>query len=234
MVKATLAPVSVPTDVVAQMFSRAVTITTITMCLVGFIMLIKRKMRDLDKAIFLTGIVYSASSIAFFTLGSRAIAIFFIPISLGASYLLENRFRPYIKSLSLALLILFVFILLHGSFYDSQIMFETKEAYYAENFTIDHYNWAKPSLILAHYRVITYLETRKPNATYYESDFSPLFPRLKEYDSIVYTFGLGKNLLKYNYTTERILLEEKLNLVYNNGFSYLAIRSSNFSEVPPE
>jgi len=230
IVEATLAPVSVPIDAVAQIFSRAVTIATITLCLVGFIiLLIKRKMGDLDKAIFLTGIVYSAFGIVFYTLGSRAIPIVFIPISLGASYLLESRFRPYVKSLFLVLLILFVFIPLHGSFYDSQIMFETKEAYYAENFMIDHYNWTNPSVILAHYRVVTYLQTKQPSVAYFEDDvYSPLFPRLKEYDSIVYTVGLGKNLLRYNYTTERILREEKLNVIYNNDFSYVAIKSSHF------
>jgi hypothetical protein len=50
---------------------------------------------------------------------------------------------------------------------------------------------------------------------------------MKEYDTIVYTLGLGKNLLKHDYTTERILLEEKVNIVYNNGFSYVAVRSMN-------
>lgn len=233
MVDATLVPVSVPIDVVAQMFSRAVTITTITMGLVGFIaLLIKRKMRDLDKAIFLTGVVYSAFGSAFFVLGSRTIAIVFIPISLGASYLLESRFRPYVKSLFLVLLILFVFIPLHSSFYDSQIMFQTKEAYQAENFMIDRYNWTNPSLILAHYRVIPYLQTKQPSLAYFESDYSPLFPRLKDYDSIVYTIGLGKHLLRYNHTTEKILHEEKLNTIYNNGFSYIAIKSSNFTWAP--
>lgn len=225
IVEATLAPVSVPIDVVAQMFSRVVTITTITMCLVGFfVLLIKRKMRDLDKAIFLTGVVYSSFGILFYTFGSRAPPIAFIPISLGASYLLESRFRPYVKSLFFVLLILFAFIPLHTAFYDSQIMFQTKEAYQTENFMIDHYNWTNPNFILAHYRVITYLQTKQPSVAYFEDDvYSPLFPRLKEYDSIVYTVGLGKNLLRYNYTTERILREEKFNMVYNSGFSYILI-----------
>jgi hypothetical protein len=90
-------------------------------------------------------------------------------------------------------------------------MFQTKEAYQAENFMMDHYNWTSPSLILAHVRVISYLQTKQPSFAYFEDDvYSPLFPRLKEYDSIVYTVGLGKNLLRYNYTTEGILREEKL------------------------
>jgi hypothetical protein len=227
IVEATLAPVSVPIDVVAQMFSRSVTITVITVCFVGFIiLLIKGRMRDVDKVVLLNGVAYSVAGIVFYTLGSRAIPITFIPISLGASYLLESRFRPYVKSFFLVLLILFVFIPLHGSFYESQIMFQTKEAYQTANFMIDHYNWANPSVILAHYRVVKYLQTKQPSLANFEDDiYSPLFPRLKEYDSIVYTVGLGKNLLNYNYTTERILREEILNMVYNNGFSYIAIKS---------
>jgi len=234
IVEVTLTPISVPMDVVAQMFSRAVTITTVMICLAGFtILVIKRKMRDLDKAIFLTGAVYSAFGIIFSTLGSRAIAIVFIPISLGAPYLFESRFRPYMKPLFLVLLILFAFIPLHSSFYESQIMFQTKEAYQTENFMLDNYNWTNPSFILAHCRVVTYLQTKQPSLANFEDDvYSPLFPRLKEYDTIVYTVGLGKNLLRYNYTTERILYEEKLNVIYNNGFSFVAIKSSNFTWAP--
>jgi hypothetical protein len=105
-------------------------------------------------------------------------------------------------------------------------MFQTKEAYQAENFMIDHYNWKNPRVILAHYRVITYLQTKQPSVAYFEDDlYSPSFPMLKKYDCLVYTVGLGKNLLNYNYTTERILREEILNIVYNNGFSYIAIKS---------
>jgi len=228
--EATLSPAHVPIDIVAQTFSRTVTITTIAICLAGFmILLIKRKLRDLDKAILITGAVYSIVGGLFFILGSRAFPIFFIPVSLGASYLLEGRFRRYIKSLFLILLILFVFIPLHVSFYDSQIFFQTKQAYCAENFMIDQYNWTRPSLILAHFRVITYLRTKQPSMANFENDVSsPLFPRLKEYDCIVYTIGLGKNLLRYNYTTEKILREEKFDMIYDNGFSYIAIKSSNF------
>jgi hypothetical protein len=74
--------------------------------------------------------------------------------------------------------------------------------------------------------VITYLKTKQVSSVNFENDRnSPLFPRINEYDSIVYTVGLGKNLLRYNYTTERILSEEKFNVVYNNGFSYIATKS---------
>lgn len=232
-IEATLAPASVQLDIIAQTFSRFVVIVTTILCSAGFIvLLIKRRMRPLDKAVFLSGAVYSAVGSLVLLLGSRAIPLVFVPVSLGASYLFESRFRPYLKCLFLVLLILFLFIPLHMSFYDSQIMFQTKEAYQAENFMIDHYNWTNPSLTLAHFRVATYLRTKQPSVAYFESDFSTLFPRIKEYDSIVYTVGLGKNLLRHNYTSERILREEKLNVVYSSGFSYMAIKSSNFTWAP--
>jgi hypothetical protein len=234
IVKAIIAPVSVPIDAIAQMFSRGVTIATVMICFAGFtILLIKRKMRDLDKAIFLTGVVYSATGIILYALGSRAIPIVFIPISLGSAYLLKSRFRQYVISLFLVLLILFAFIPLHGAFYTDKIKYQTNEAYQAENFFINHYNWSNPSLILTHTAVYGYFQTRQPSLVNFEDDvYSPLFPRIKEYDCIVYTLGLGINLLRYNYTIESTLYEEKLNVVYNNGFSYLIIKSSNFTWSP--
>jgi hypothetical protein len=237
IVQGTLAPVSVPIDVVAQIFSRAVTITFVVICFAGFIfLLIKRKMRDIDKAIYLVGVVYSAFGIFLYSLGSRAIAIAFIPVSLGVAYLFESRFRSYLKCLFLVLLILFVFVPVHSSFYDSYVFFQTKEAYRAEHFMIDRYNWTKSSLILAHSPVavylVSYLEAKQPSAVDFERDDSSLFPRLKEYDCVLYTVGLGKRLLWYNYTMERILYEEELNVVYNNGFSYMIIKSSNFTWAP--
>jgi uncharacterized membrane protein YjjP (DUF1212 family) len=228
IVQAVLLPVSDPINEIAQMFSRGVTIATVMICFAGFtVLLIRRKMRDLDKAIFFTGAVYSGIGIIIPTLGSRAIPIVFIPISLGATYLLKSKFRPYVKSLFLVLLILFAFIPLHNTFGTSQIMYQTKDAYQTENFFIYHYNWTNPSFILAHFRVITYMRTKQPNnVVYFEDDvYSPLFPRIKEYDYIVYTVGLGINLLRYNYTIEGIFREEKLNVVYNSGLSYLAVRN---------
>jgi hypothetical protein len=232
--KAILAPVSVPFDEIAQMFSRYVTIATIMICFAGFtILLIKRKMRDLDIAIFLTGVVYSTVGIGLSALGSRAIPLIFMPISLGAAYFLKTRFRPYVIALFLVLIILFVFIPIHGTFGSSQIFFQTRVDYQTENFLIDHYNWTNPSLMLAHYRVITYLEAKQPSPVRFEDDvYSPLFPRIEEYDCIVYTVGLGINLLRYNYTTDSILHENILNVIYDAGSSYIALKSSNFTYAP--
>jgi len=209
------------------------------MCLMGFVFLsIRRRLRAIDAAIFLAGVAYSALGLVLYSLGSRAIPIFFIPVSLGAACLFETRFRPYLKGLFLVLLILFVFIPLHTSyysFYGSFVPFQTKEASNAEHFLMDHYDWTNTSLMLAHAPVTVYLisslDTKQINASF-ESDLSSLFPRLSQYDCILYTVGLGNSFLRYNYTLEGIVYEEKLNVIYNNGFSDIAIKGSSFAQAP--
>ena len=215
-------PVSVPIDVIAQKFSAAILITSVMICVAGFIiLLIKRKMRDLDKAIFLTGAGYFGLGVMLWILGSRSIPIALIPTSLGGAYLFESRFRPYLKSLFLVLLILFLSIPLHATFSKGDVMFQTREAYIAENFFIDHYDWANYHLVLANFRVVTYFESKLTGNAY----FSSKFQTIKEADTIFYTVGLGLYLSKYNYTIERIIYEERLNVMYNNGFSMVITRS---------
>jgi hypothetical protein len=214
-------PVSVPIDAIAQKFSTAILITSAVIGVAGFvILLIKRKMRDVDKAIFLTGAGYFGLGIMLFILGSRSIVIAFIPFSLGVAYLFESRFRPYLISFFLVLLILFSFIPLHLSFMND-IQFQTREAYIAENFFINCYNWEKPSFILANLRVTTYLVSKLSVETYFSTD-----PRtVKQADTIFYTVGLGRDFLGENYTMERLFQEERLNVIYDNSFSYIAIKA---------
>lgn len=128
----------------------------------------------------------------------------------------------------MVLLILFAFVPLHQSF-NNDIQFQTQEAYKSENFMIDYYNWTKPSFILANFRVVPYFESKLSVAPH----FSPDPQTVKEVDTIFYTVGLGKHLLGYeNYTVERLFQEERLNVVYNDGFSYLAMKISNFTYAP--
>jgi hypothetical protein len=151
-----------------------------------------------------------------------------IPISLGASYLLKSKLGRYVKPVFLILLVLFIFVPLHGSFGGSQIFFQTKEGYQTDNFLIDYYNWTRPSLLLAHYRVETYLQAKQPGNVSFENDvYSPLFPRMKEYNLILYTTGLGINLASYNYTADSIVQDLYLNVIYNSGFSYSAMKIPN-------
>jgi hypothetical protein len=229
IINSTLTPASVATDVVAQAFSRTVTIVFAMICLAGFVFIvIKRKMREMDKAVFLTGAVYSGLGVVIYTLGSRALPVVFIPISLGVLYLYESKLRPYLKCFVLILLVLFVFVPLHVSFSNSQTIL-TKEAYQTENFMIDHCNWTNPSLILADAEAQGYLTSKQSSIAYFKNDFSPLFPSLKDYDCIVDTIALSERLIRYNYTREKIFQENTINVIYNNGFSSVEMKSTNFT-----
>jgi hypothetical protein len=227
IVKATLEPGSVPIDVIAQMFSRGVTITTVMICFAGFtVLLIKRKMRDLDKAIFLVGTLYSAFGILFFTLGSRAIPLAFIPISLGVSYLFGRKMRPYLNCFFLILLSLFAFIPLHTSFIYLPYMFQTKEAYTTANFMIEKYDWNRYSTILADDGPKWYIFPQVEGNSIIETDVSQHFSSsdIETYECIIYSVGLGKSLLRYNVSeeeTSRVILD-RFNVIYNSGFSYIA------------
>jgi hypothetical protein len=215
--------VTAPIDTVAQIFSRAVTIAIVIVSFIGFIfLLIRRRMRDIDKAIFLTGAIISVLGIVFYYVGSRAVPILFFTVSLGASYFIESKHKSYFTCFFLILLILFTFIPLHSSFI-SEIQFQTREDYQTENFMIDHYNGTKPSYVLAHIRVVTYLNAKNPNA-YYEKLSSETLSRIDRYDIIVYTLGFGRRLLSYNYTADRLVGEEKLNIIYSSGSSFIAAK----------
>ena len=156
-----------------------------------------------------------------YVLGSRAVPLAFISVSLGASYLFATRFKPYLKSLFLVLVILFSFISLHAAFVKN-VYFSTEESYGAENFFIDHHNWTKRSLILADFWVADYF-TGKQTLNAYTFSRDPLM--IKEVDTIFYTIGLGQDIYNFNYTIEKIINEERLNVVYSGGFSIVAKRS---------
>lgn len=233
IVQTALKPATVQLDVVAQSISRLVVIGALIICISGFLVfIIRKKMENHDKILFVTGAVYAALGALIQVLGSRAIPVFFIPICVGVCYLFGTKLKKYLISLLLVLLILFPFIQLHLSFEDDQLMFQTKENYIAENFMIERYNWAVSSLVLAHTRVSTYLRTKQNGQANFESDFSPGFPRINNYDCIFYTVGLGKNLLKYNLTLDKILGQEMLNRIYDGGASQMIIKNWNLSHTP--
>ena len=230
LVSQTLATVSHPIDVTAQVFSRTVIIATVMICVAGFVLLlIKRKTRGLDKAIFLVGTIYSGVGIVLYTLGTRAIPVAFIPISLGAAYLFESKIGRYMKCLFLILLALSVLITLHASFYDSEIMFQTREAYATENFMINKYDWNATSLILSHVSTKYYILTQINGNALIADDASISFHGLniETYDCIIYEVGLAKTFQKNNVSTEEAsrLILDRFNVIYNSGFSYIAKKS---------
>jgi hypothetical protein len=212
-------PVSVPIDVIAQLFSRTVTIAFVILCVAGFVfLLIKRKMGAHDKALLLAGVIFSSLGVVLNNLGWRGISTAFIPISLGAAYLFESRFRSYFRSAFLVLLILFMFIPLHQSF-NSEVQFQTREAYMADNFFFNHYNWENPISILAGFRTATYLTSKMSVYKYINKDPTTV----RDVNTILCT----PELLFQNYTLDNLLNflhEERLNVVYNDGFSYVTIK----------
>jgi len=220
-------PAPAPIDAIAQTLAGIVEIAFGITCLVGFIsLLVKRKMRSLDKAIFLTGLIYSGVGVLLYTLGSRAIPIAFISISLGATYLFESKFRPYVICFFLILLSLFVFIPLHLSFFDSRIMFQTKEAYMTANFMIEKYDWNRYSITLSDGGDTWYIQPRIEGNSRMYTDFDPSFQSLNitTYDCIIYSVGLAKSLEKNGFSEENISEQilDRFNVIYVAGFSYVA------------
>ena len=232
LISYTIAPVSVITDVVAQAFSRTVTIGFAMTCLAGFVFIvIRRKMREIDKAIFLSGALYLGIGVVLYTLGSRGLPIVFIPISIGVLYVYQSKFRPYLTCFILILLVLVVFIPIHTSFANSpnQLMFQTKESYTTANFMIEKYPWNLPSIVISDFVVHGYISgARSPQIQgYTEIDNAGssrfLTSNITTYDCIVYSVGLGISLQRSNVSMQVIL--DGFNVIYNSGLSYIAEKS---------
>jgi hypothetical protein len=218
MIAVSLTPANpIQIDMVAQFFTRAVTITTILICVVGFLLLlVKKRLANFDLAIFLSGIVYSALGLFVYTLGTRAVALAFIPISLGAVYLFQmRRLRPYLLSIFLILLALFVFVPIRQSF-ATEIQFQTQEAYQSTNFLINYTNWTNVDSLATDYRTLTYIEAKL-------GFYPQLSPDMNSADTLLYTQGLGKALLEKNMTIDH-LNDAGFNILYDNGYSRVLIK----------
>ncbi len=177
------------------MFSRAVTIAFGILCIAGFVFLvIRRKLREIDKAIFLTGAIYSGLGVALFILGSRAIPLFFVPISLGIAYLFESKFRKYLKYLVVVLLIFVVFVPIHYSFDSFPITFQTKEDLATANFMIEKYDWNSKSIVIADLGYKWYIVSANPRKYRNRHESAPRFrlSNITMYDSILFSIGLAR------------------------------------------
>jgi hypothetical protein len=230
VVGATLASTSVAIDAIPHLFSRTVTIAFAILCIAGFVFLIfRRKLRKIDKAIFLTGAVYSGLGVALSVLGTRAIALLFVPIALGAAYLFESKFRKYLKYLVVVLLIFVVFVPMHSSFTSYPITFQTKENLATANFMIEKYDWNSKSIVIADSYTAWYISPQIQGNSEIDTDLAPRFglSNIAMYDSIIYSVGLAESLQTSNIsveaTSQQIL--DRFDVVYNSGFSYIAVKS---------
>jgi hypothetical protein len=223
-VSLTIKQVYFPIDAIAQNFSTTVLILTVVLCVAGFFfLLVKRKLRDIDKAILLTGIVYTIPGYFVYLLGYRALALAFLPVCLGAPFIFQTRFKKLLIGLLLILLILFTFVPIHLAFSQQYITYQTKEGYIADNFFIDHYELSKPYYVLASFFTRDYLENRMIGPSNFTTDGG----QIKEVKMVMYNLALQVYFQGSNNTFETIVYGEKLNTVYDNGFSKILMKSYN-------
>jgi len=219
-----------PLDELAQMISRTILIATALVAGSGFIiLLLKRKVRHTNFALFLTGAIYAIASALLPILGVRAFAIIGIPLSLGVTYFLKTRFKKYFLCLFLITITLFTFVPLHSSYSStrSEIQFQTKENYQCTNFLIRYYAPNVRRVMLADFRTRWYLVTKGDMGVRIESGFSDFHADVDDFDSILFTIALEKKLLQYNCTIEDILREtNERNIIYNSGSSYFLVNKA--------
>ena len=231
VVGATLVSSSVEIDAIPHLFSRGVTIAFAILCIAGFVILIfRRKLRKIDKAIFLTGAVYLGLGVALSVLGSRAIAIVFVPIALGVPYLFQSKFRKYLKYLVLVLLIFVVFVPIHSSIINSYpITFQTKEDLVTANFMIEKYDWSSKNIVIADNAATWYISPQIQGNTLIETDLAPRFglSNIIMFDSILYSVDLAERLSVSNISVESTSqsIMDRFDVVYNSGFSYIAMKN---------
>jgi hypothetical protein len=230
IVSSTLAPVSVMADVMAQTVSRIVTVGFGLICFLGFaFMVIKRQMSEIQKAIFLTGAAYSVLGVVLYALGSRALPIVFVPVSLGVVYVYQNKSRKYLSFFILILVVLFVFIPIHSSFGSFLITFQTRETQTTANFMIEQYNWTLNSIVIADVGTKWYITPQIQGNTEIIDDYSSRFvpSKITTHDCIIYSVGLAKTLQLNNVSIEETsqMILDRFNVIYNSGSSYIATKS---------
>ena len=221
VMQATFSSNLVPIDTLAQTFSRISFFLVVSVCGFGFLILIyKKRLENVDKAFFLSGLFYFLIGNFLPILGSRAIAFIFIPISLGVYSFIKGRRVTILKTAFLVCLILFTFTSIHRTFFD-QVHFQTKEVYIAENFMLRNYSWnnTTPPRVVIDFRQQNYLVGFEPEGAYFSGPNSANFSAINEYDCIFYTVGLGKSLAARSITIETLVENSSFNLIYSNGFT---------------
>ncbi len=207
----------------SQLFTRSVTILFVGLCAAGFIFLfIKRNLNSLDKAILFAGAIYAGLGVVLNTLGWRAGAIAFVPISLGAAVLFQGKFRKLFTVIFLVSIVLVLFVPLHNSF-NTDIEFQTKESYLLDNFFIDHYSWTNPGFVVADFRTATYLTPKLTDYVY----FQDWLTADQKADAVLYTTQMvGSGLGNYS-SMESLSQGQGLNILYNDGISQVLVKPNS-------
>jgi hypothetical protein len=223
-----------PMDAIAETFSRTIVLSTGAIVGLGFLFLLyKRKLRQVDSAIFVSAVFYALiGALIPPILGSRAWCFIIVPVALGVTFFSRAKYRRYFMSLLLVLLVLFTFVLITESFSDFQTFYQTKDEYQCAGFALNYYNWTKQSSVLSHVRFMNYLIVKAASSsTLFGSDFSSEFPEnTGNYDCIVYTVGLGKNLFFDNYSLADLIERSKYDTIFDSHSSYIVVKAR--SEKP--
>jgi hypothetical protein len=216
---------------IVQMFSRTVVIAFATISLIGFVLLlVKRKLRDLDKAIFFSGLLYAGLGFVFSNLGTRAIQIFLIPVSLGAAYLFKGKLRPYLRYIFLFLIILTVFIPAHTTLVSRPVAFATRTDLETANFVLEKFDWNEQNTILSSSDIKWYMyawlnySTSASAGSIYDQDALFQDSEIEVYDIVVYSTDLGIGLTERGLSAENAtgFLVANRNVIYDSGYSFIA------------
>jgi hypothetical protein len=226
-VNRTFIAISNPFDQVMQLFTRITTFSLFVTSFISFAVLAyKRKIRDVDKALFLTGTIYLIIGVILYTLGTRAIPLLLIPICLGTFYFFEFSNKKYLKVLFIILLAFSISIPIHSTLSNSYLMFQTNEGYIMANFIIENYNWTSYTTLLLDTSMLWYIYPQVvSNATlvnvyssFYESNIS-------NYNCIIYSIRLQNELDSANASaTETSSKISDYSVIYTLGDSYMAIK----------
>jgi hypothetical protein len=215
-------------DTVAQVFSRVIVVATCAISGSGCLLLIiKRKLRNVDKAMLVFATFYAVLGGLLAVLGTRSITFLFIPISLGSFYFLKTKYATHLKWLFLVFIVLFPLLPLHRSFYDVQIAFQSREEHSSSNFVITHYNWTKqfPSMF-SHVRTRRYLAAMSAIDIRFGDDYRTNFvANVTRFDCVFATIGLKKRFLLYNFSESVLLDSCEYNKMFDSDFSYVTIRT---------
>lgn len=218
-------------DALAQLLSRSLVIISVAISGLGFfILLLRRKLRQNDYALFVSGATYALLGAILPILGTRAFALIGISAGLGTAYFLSRargRFKVLYQFLFLILIVFSVFIPLHSSFVGtaSQVQFQTQKDYICANFLLDHYNGNRTSIVLSDIRSANYLSTISSSPSIsFESDASPSFPRnMKDYGCLMFTIGLQKTFLASTFSANMSLELQEKNRIYDYGSSSILV-----------
>jgi hypothetical protein len=220
IVNQSIAPIANPLDNIVQIFTRTVTVSLILTSFLALIILFsKHKLRSLDKAIFITGLIYSVVGIAVYTLGMRAVPLLFVPACLGTYYFFGQKNGAGLKFLFIILLVCSISIPVHTALSNPPMMFQTSDGYSAANFLIERYDWSKYHTVLLDTGTLWYIYPQVASNTSLVNTYSPSYQsNLNGYDCIVYSLSLQNELQGANVTAAQASVAfNDFSTIYNSG-----------------